>query len=309
MMGLFTRRRDTRIDSVKQSLPLTDRVLLRQFLDGNETAFAVLVQRHAVLVFGVCHCILRQVQDAEDAFQATFLVLAKRAKSLDAQDSLAGWLHQTARRTSLKLRGGLVRRRILENQALARNGERIEANPASEATLHELAEILDRELALLADRFREVILLCQVEGLTREEVADRLGISVASVKDRLERGRDQLRKGLARRGITVSATTLAVWLVCGTAHAGNLSSLAASTAQIAGPFAAGSMTVGIVPAVATLAEGMLKMMGYEKLRYFTACVISFVAAGGSCLGCCGMSQTGLSGGCEDRSSRCLPVVR
>ena len=266
---------------------LTDHQLLRRFLAGHDQAFAEIVQRHAVLVFGVCQRILRQAQEAEDAFQATFLVLAKKARSLESHDSLAGWLHQTARRTSLKLRGMAVRRRAIEDQAgraKLDNNSAQSRNPATQASVHELAVILDCEIAGLPDRFREVLLLSQVEGLTRDEVAQRLGISTPSVKDRLERGRDQLRSRLARRGVTLSATTLAAWLVSGTAQAGQFTSLAASTTQIAGPFATGTLTAGSIPAAATLANGMLKMMGYEKLRYLAACLVSFVTAGGIVFG-------------------------
>ena len=269
-----------------QSLP-SDRELLKQFLSGREAAFSELVQRHAALVFGVCQRVLRHAQDAEDAFQATFLVLAKRAKSLESHDSIAGWLHQTARRTSLKLRGLSVRRRSVEDRAAREAGQEISTpaiNPVAAAGIRELAEILDGELAELPGRFREVILLSQIEGLSRDEISARLGISTASVKDRLERGREQLRIRLTRRGITLSATALAAWLVSGSAQAGSLTALTTSTAQVAIPFATGTLTAGTVPAAATLAEGMIKMMAYEKLRYFAACVISFVTAGGIVFG-------------------------
>ncbi len=260
-----------------------DRELLRQFLGGDEAAFAELVQRHSGLVMGVCRRVLRQAADAEDAFQATFLVLARKAGSLSWQESIAGWLHDTARRTSLKLRGSTARRREVEQQAAATRPEsaatRESSDPSSQATVHELSEILDEELARLPAKFREVVLLSQVEGLNRDELAERLGITVAAVKDRLERGREQLRMRLVRRGVSLTAVALAAWLVPGTAQAAGSTALVVGTAQAAGAFASGKLAAGTVPVAVTLAQGVLKMMGLEKLKLVTACVVSLLTAG------------------------------
>ncbi len=260
-----------------------DRELLRQFLGGDEAAFAELVERHAGLVMGVCRRVLRQAADAEDAFQATFLVLARKAGSLSWQGSIAGWLHDTARRTSLKLRGSTARRREVEQQAAAarpvNDATSNTTDPSSQATVHELSEILDEELARLPAKFREVILLSQIEGLNRDELAERLGISVAAVKDRLERGREQLRTRLVKRGVSLTAVALAAWLVPGTAQAAGSTALVAGTAQAAGAFATGKLVAGTVPAAVTLAQGVLKMMGFEKLKTVAACMVSLLTAG------------------------------
>ncbi len=260
-----------------------DRELLRRFLGGDEAAFTELVQRHAGLVMGVCRRVLRQAADAEDAFQATFLVLARKAGSLNWQESIAGWLHDTARRTSLKLRGSTARRCEVEWQAVESRptGETTHAtsDPCSQATVHELSEILDEELARLPTKFREVVLLSQVEGLSRDEVAERLGITTAAVKDRLERGREQLRMRLVRRGVTLTAVALAAWLVPGAAQAAGTTAIITGTAQIAGAFATGKLAVGTVPAAVTLAQGVLKMMGLEKLKLVAACMVSLLTAG------------------------------
>ena len=261
---------------------LPDRELLRRFLAGDEAAFTELVQRHAGLVMGVCRRVLRHAADAEDAFQATFLVLARRAGSLNWQESIAGWLHDTARRTSLKLRGSTARRRVVEQQAAEARPEdeatHATSDPSSHATVHELSEILDEELARLPVKFREVILLSQIQGLSRDELAERLGISVAAVKDRLERGREQLRTRLVKRGVSLTAVALAAWLVPGTAQAAG-STLVAGTAQAAGAFATGPLAAGSVPAAVTLAQGVLKMMGFEKLKIVAACLVSLLTAG------------------------------
>lgn len=259
----------------------SDRELLRRFLDGDEPAFSLLVERQGPMVLGVCRRVLRQVPDAEDAFQATFLVLARRARSSVWQESIAGWLHETARRTALKLRSATARRQKLDREtARSRTLDAAiaVAPPPASAQLHERAEILDAELADLPSRLRDVILLAQVEGLGREETAQRLGISVAAVKDRLERGREQLRRRLVRRGITLSAATLAAWLVPAAAQAGAVS-LTAATAQAATAFATGAMPAGSVPTAVALAQGVLKMMGLEKIKAAAVCVISLFMVG------------------------------
>lgn len=261
----------------------SDRQLLFRFLAGDEAAFAELVQRHAGLVMGVCRRVLRHATDAEDAFQATFLVLARKAGSLNWQESIAGWLHDTARRTSLKLRGSTARRRVVEQQAAETRSEgavtHATTDPSSHASVHELSELLDEELAKLPAKFREVILLSQIEGLSRDELAERLGISVAAVKDRLERGREQLRSRLVKRGVSLTAVALATWLVPTTASAAGSTALVTGTAQAAGAFATGKLAVGTVPAAVTLAHGVLKMMGIEKLKIVATCLVSLLTAG------------------------------
>lgn len=269
------------------ALPAMDRELVARFVGGDEAAFAELVRRHTGLVSSVCQRILRRPVDAEDAFQATFLVLARKARVLSWQDSIAGWLHQTARRTALKLRAMSVRRRDVEEQAAQHRTADLEtqaANPATQVTLRELSEILDAELAALPARFREVILLAQVEGLSRDEVAERLGTTVATVKDRLERGREQLRSRLVRRGVTLTSAALAAWLIPGTVQAASLTTLAAATSQAAGSYATSSVAIGVSPTAVTLAQGVLKMMGFEKVKYATIWMMSFIMAGGIAFG-------------------------
>ena len=285
MVSLVSRKNAANSRDAAVSETATDRVLLVRFLAGDEAAFAEVVRRHAGLVINVCQRVLRQPSDAEDAFQATFLVLARKAKSQEWQDSIAGWLHQTARRTALKLRAMSVRRREVEGQtAQQRTAETRTPNPARQVAIRELGEILDAELAALPVPFREVILLSQVEGLTRDEVAERLGISVATVKDRLERGREQLRSRLLRRGVTLTSAAFAAWLIPATAHAASLTTLATTTSQAAGAFATGSLVTGASPTAATLAQGVLMMMGFEKLKSATIWVVSFLTAGGIAFG-------------------------
>lgn len=285
IMGRFLWRRQGDGQNATREEAPTDWSLLAQFVAGDESAFACLMNRHQHLVMSVCLRILREAADAEDAFQATFLVLARRAASLKWQDSIAGWLHQTARRTALKLRSMKIRRERAEQQAACHRHEPglVATNTEAAVSIHELAEILDEELDQLPTLFREVILLTQVEGLSREETAQRLGISEAAVKDRLERGRSQLRGRLVRRGITVSGTMLAAWLLPGTAQAAS-TGLVSATAAAATVFASGTSTSAAAPVAVTLAQGVLKMMGMEKLRFIAACVLSLITAGGVAYG-------------------------
>lgn len=261
----------------------TDSLLLRRFVAGEEAAFSELVHRHSALVLQVCQRVLRESNDAEDAFQATFLVLARKAKSLLSHPSIIGWLHQTARRTSLKHRSTKLRRREVEAGA-TREYIVDTANPSQQASFREVAEILDAELSRIPEKFREVILLGQVEGLTRDEMAIRLGLTVAAVKDRLERGRELMRQRLLRRGIALTTAGLAAWLVPATTQAASLSALAISTSQTASAFAAGTLTAGTAPVVVPLAQGVLNMMGLEKLKCAAVWVGTFLAAGGVALG-------------------------
>ena len=263
-----------------------DRELIKRYVSANDhAAFAALVRRHAALVTGVCRRLLFSAADEDDAFQATFMVLARRARSLTWHESIAGWLHETARRTAMRLRASKVRRRRADDEAAAANRDRGEASPGDgpvqQASVRELASILDAELASLPDRFREVILLNQVEGLSRNEAGQRLGISPAAVKDRLERGRRYLSSRLARRGINVSAAVVAAWLVPGAAKAATVSTLALSTTEAATSFAAGgaASAPATVTAAASLAQGVLKMLGIEKLKIIIVALITIVTAG------------------------------
>lgn len=287
MVNLVTGRNSVSRFKSARLVESTDRELLGLFLAGDEAAFAELVRRHEGLVISVCQRVLRQSTDAEDAFQATFLVLARKAGSVNWQDSIAGWLHLTARRTALKLRAMSVQRRDVERQAARRHSDAFgtdAANPADQVAIRELGEILDVELACLPARFREVILLSQIEGLTRDEVAQRLGISVTAVKDRLERGREQLRSRLLRRGITLTSAVLAAWLVPGTTQAAGSTALVAATSQATGAFVTGSLAAGTSPTAAMLAQGVLKMMGFEKLKHVTLWFVSFLTVGGLAFG-------------------------
>ena len=184
---------------------LTDRDLLQRFGRGPDgDAFAALVQRYGPLVLGVCRRVLRQEQDAEDAFQATFLVLARKAGSIDQPERLGNWLYGVASRVAQKARAETARRRARQQQVT----DMPAAEPGHEADWDDLRQVLDEEVERLPDKFRLPILLCHLQGKTREEAAQQLGWSPGAVKGMLERGRELLRSRLARRGLALSAGSL-----------------------------------------------------------------------------------------------------
>jgi len=227
----------------------SDRVLLQRFAARREeAAFAALVQRHGTLVLNVCRRLLRQEQDAEDVFQATFLLLARKAGSVRWRDTVAPWLHAVAHRLALKARTRAVRRRR-EEQRVA---ELRSTTTAEDLSWREAVGILEEELGRLPDRYRAPLLLCCWDGKTRDEAAQLLGWTVGSLKGRLERGRELLRRRLVRRGVALSAGLLAA----GLARGGVPAALADATVRLA--LGAVSGAAGIVPpAVAALADAAL----------------------------------------------------
>src|SRR5262245_28063528 len=182
-----------------------DAALLERFVAaGDEAAFAGLVERHGPLVLGVCRRVLHNHHDAEDAFQATFMVLARKARNIRRHEALAGWLYKVAFHLSMRLRASIERRRQAE--------QRVPPAAAEPILWSDLRMVLDEELDRLPEKYRVPLLLCCLEGRTRDEAAEQLGCSVGALKMRLERARQLLRTRLARRGLSVSATILSLVL-------------------------------------------------------------------------------------------------
>jgi RNA polymerase sigma factor (sigma-70 family) len=203
---------------------LSDECLLDQFLNGVETesqeAFRTLVERHGPMVLGICRHVLHAHHDAEDAFQATFLVLARKGGSIRNGRVLAGWLHEVAYRIAIKARASAARRRTLEREGVAMAPAAIEPDNQNEvAAWQELRPVLHAEIELLPDRYRIPVILSYLEGKTNEEVAKLLRWPVGTVKGRLSRARDLLRRRLVRRGLALSATFLMTALSHGTVFA------------------------------------------------------------------------------------------
>jgi RNA polymerase sigma factor (sigma-70 family) len=245
---------------------LADGELLELFTarggEAAELAFGILVERHGPMVLRVCRQVLRDGHAAEDALQATFFVLARRARSLRVGQTLAPWLQQVAWRTASRLRGRIARRRFHERKA----AERMSCI-AAENGHDDVGAVLQEELGRLAPRFRVPLVLCYLEGLTAEQAARQLGWPSGTVRSRLARGRERLRARLVRRGVAPSAAALAAALTSGDAWAALPAKLAAATTQCATLLAQGRVGAGSVPAsILTLTEGVLQAMAMTKLK-------------------------------------------
>jgi RNA polymerase sigma factor (sigma-70 family) len=187
----------------------TDRELLEHFVQHRDAdAFAVLLHRHGPMVLGVCRRLLRDAHAAEDAFQATFLVLARRAGTISWRDTVGDWLYQVASRTAHKAAAAAFVRKTHERAAgLLR---RTVANPDPAA--HEVYAVLDEELGRLPPKYRRAVVLCCLEGSTLVEAARQLGWPLGTLASRLARGRELLRGRLTRRGFLCVAAVLTVGL-------------------------------------------------------------------------------------------------
>jgi RNA polymerase sigma factor (sigma-70 family) len=256
-----------------------DALLLERFaVRRDEEAFALLLERYGGLVLGVCRRMLRQEQDAEDAFQATFLVLARKAGAIAKRASVGSWLYGVALRTSLKARTRSARRYRREAE--------LQDVPAPETTRatdgRELREVLDEEVNRLPSRYRVPVVLCYLEGKSCEDAARQLGCARGTVLSRLARARDRLRSRLTRRGLAIMPAAVAAVLTESAAPAKVPAALANTTLKAAIPFAAGHATMaGVAPAsVTALTKGVLQAMFVTKLKTVAAVVLTIGVVGG-----------------------------
>jgi RNA polymerase sigma-70 factor (ECF subfamily) len=242
-------------------------LLGRYARDRDERAFEALLHRHGGMVLGVCRRVLRNTADAEDAFQATFLVLARKAGSIRSPQMLGNWLYGVALRTASQARRASVRRRALEARAIPR----VETVTPSDG----LAEVLDEELARLPEKYRAAIVLCDLEGKTRQEAAVELGWAEGTVASRLARGRAILGRRLLRRGLGP----------VGSAPVSHQppAPLTAVTLQAAMSVAAGQTIRAVAPAaVALLAEGTMKAMQHAKIKAMGSISLVLIVAACAC---------------------------
>jgi RNA polymerase sigma factor (sigma-70 family) len=254
---------------------LGDRQLLERFLargePAAEAAFAALVRRHGPMVLRVCRQLLGDRHAAEDAFQATFLVLARRAHALRQPDLLAPWLFGVATRTARKA-GALERTRLRRQRPLPAGGpgEPIgeDGRPEPSLALREEAELLHQELVRLPEKYREPVILCHFEGLTHEEAAQRLRCPATTLSARLVRARELLRSRLTRRGVAPVAALTAALLPRDVSAAGVPGALAESTARMALRGLMSRTTwAGVASATtARLVAGELRALGLARLR-------------------------------------------
>jgi RNA polymerase sigma factor (sigma-70 family) len=295
-------RMRTALDQLQQALvpsaeaALTDAQLLARFVAGRDpAAFGALLRRHGPMVLGVCRRLLRDPHDAEDAFQATFLVFVRKAASVRKRDAVGSWLYGVAYRTAREARALQARRRAREVQ--------VNDLPHPEVPPEEPQDwrpLLDRALVSLPDKYREPLLLCDLEGKRRKEVALALGLPEGTLSSRLATARQLLARRLARAGLALSGAAL---LAEARATACVPAGLFHSTTKAAMLLAAGHATLtGAVPApVAALTEGVLKTMFLLKLKS-TAVVLCGVAAVGLATG--GMFYQARAGGADSTQ----PVV-
>jgi RNA polymerase sigma factor (sigma-70 family) len=244
---------------------MTDGQLLESFVSSrDEAAFAALVRRHGPMVWGVCRRVLSNHQDAEDAFQAAFLVLVRKAASVVPREMVANWLYGVAHQTALKARALAARRKGRERQVT----QMPEAAAAEHDLWPDLQPLLDQELSRLSDKYRVVIVLCDLEGKTRQEAARQLGVPPGTVAGRLARARALLAKRLTRNGLTLSGGSLAAMLSQQAASAGVPAAVVSSTIHTASLLAAGqAAAVGVLsPKAAALTEGVLKAMLITRLK-------------------------------------------
>ena len=236
-------------------------VVPRRDGDAAEDAFAALVDRHGPMVLGVCQRMLLSSHDAEDAFQAAFLILARRAASIGRREKLAGWLHGVAVRTASEVKRGAARERTRERRLMAVSN--VLTAPAEE--WDDLVPLLDEELNRLPRRYRTALVQCELEGKSRRDAALELGLSEGTLSTHLARGRKMLRERLLRRGVSLGVGA-AMGLRSPGARAMIPDRLIDSTVQAALGFASRSGAAGPArAAVATLAERVLRTMLVTKL--------------------------------------------
>jgi RND family efflux transporter MFP subunit len=240
-------------DQVRGDVGASDADLLGRFVaDGDQAAFELLVWRHRHLVFGVCRRVLHDFHDAEDAFQATFLTLARKAGSIGRRQALASWLYRVAHRVALTARSRRARRSARE-QALAAVAEVAAPGAETASDWKDLWPAVDEELGRLPERYRAAAILCYLEGKTVEEAAGQLGCPRGTVASRLARARDRLRTRLARRGLTPPPGALPV------PHSPAVDALVHAAVQIA--LAASAVSGRVV----TLSQEALNAMFLQKL--------------------------------------------
>jgi RNA polymerase sigma factor (sigma-70 family) len=272
------------IQELARTVAPGDAELLNRFVAGRddrpagcagerEAAFAALVRRHGRMVFDVCRCVLGHDADAEDAFQATFLVLARNAASVRKASSLASWLHGVAHRVARKARAAAARRREVESRAANRQT----ADP-NNRNWGEVQQVIHEELLALPERLRAVLVLCYLEGLTQDRAADALGLSKAAVKKRLERGRARLRDRLTRRGfgpVAVLAAFASPAAVSAVPHPLETTATRAAVQFATDPHAAAA---SIPASVLALAGGGLRSMFAAKVK-IALCLLPVLALG------------------------------
>ncbi len=275
----------------------SDGELLDRFLAaggaGSELAFAALVERHGPMVWRVCRDVLRESNDADDAFQATFLVLARRAGAIRKRSSLGPWLYGVALR---------VARSALSRAARRRNREQVAAEREQEETMADVdrldaAPILHEEVGRLPEKYRAPLILCYFEGLTHDQAASQLGWPVGTVRSRMAEARDRLRPRLLRRGV---ASSVAILAATGRAEA---AAVPAALVSATVGMAVGASAAGTVPAAVSALVG-------TTLREMTLMKTSMIAAGlvaATLVGSAGLGYVAIAARAHDAEKAVAPT--
>ena len=255
----------------------TDWQLLERFASGRdelgERAFAALVERHGASVLRVCRCVLRDPHDAEDAFQATFLVLARKARSIRDRQAVGRWLLGVAYRVAGCARSAALRRRAHERQASEGVTFADDAEPG------DWRPLLHQEVGRLPEKFQTPLVLCYLEGLTQEEVARRLGWPIGTVRSRVARGREQLRRRLVLRGVTPAVAAMAVGSVWEAGAVTVPEALVQLTVRAA--MARAAMVGAVSTTVATLTGEVVRTMFWSKLKINAAVMMAGLLVAGA----------------------------
>jgi RNA polymerase sigma factor (sigma-70 family) len=262
----------------------SDAELLDRFVrTADETAFRGIVRRHGLLVLAICRRRLRREDDAEDAFQAVFLALAKSARSIGQRESLPGWLYRVAYLVSLKAAGIRARHPIV---ALPQAEVPMPDPPTPRWETDELKTIIDAELAGLPDKFRAVVVLCLIEGRTNTEAATILGVPVGTIDSRLSTARKRLCSRLIRRGVAVGVGSTLGQMLGGpltAAEGPGIQDLISHTIPAVLAEAVGPGTGAVLPSVANLAQGVT-MMTMTRLRLLATMGVAIGLLGGTATG-------------------------
>ncbi len=254
---------------------LSDSQLLEKFLDGrDESAFAALVERHGAMVLKTCRAVLRNGDAAEDAFQATFLVLVCKARSIRGRDALGGWLHRVAYRIAVQAGEDAARKRERERPV----GDLHAEDPSRNEPVNDWGEILHEEVARLSEKYRLPVLLCDLEGKTQAQAAQELNWGEATVRRRLTGAHDLLRSRLTRRGVGLSTVGLAATLGR-SANAGVPAAWVQATVKAAGLLHSTAMRIAIGEVLSTTAAALvrksLQTMLLSNIRTWAAATLLF----------------------------------
>jgi RNA polymerase sigma factor (sigma-70 family) len=265
--------------AIRDGAGLTDGQLLRQFIhDRDEAAFESLVRRHAAMVYSVCRRVIGDEHSAEDAFQAVFLILARRAACVRPLEQVGNWLYGVAYRTALRAKAGLARYRSREKQVLDMPHPQV----LPPEMWNDVQLVLDEELAQLPDKLRLALVLCDLEGRPQREVAKQLNLPPTTLFNRLSSARRLLAAQLNRRGIALSGGALATLLTAHSAQAIVPMNHILSAAKLASANAQNGLATAISAEVVQLSEGVMRMMFLSKLRIVTSLFLAVVLfVGGS----------------------------